>query len=121
MKARLGTMRLRKSGARRGTLVNVRAKLGNVRPQRSFSESDETSHLQLHLPGLCNSQVGNNKETEHQQLRHSRYKDNRFGKCIERKCIKQERALARPGGAREHSGMIRLEKVTIVIAVIGRG
>ena len=31
VKARLGTWRLRKSGARRGTLVNVRARLGNVR------------------------------------------------------------------------------------------
>ena len=29
--------------------------------------------------------------------------------CIERKCIKRNRALKRPGGSREHSGKIRLE------------
>ena len=45
------------------------AKLGNVKVQKSFSEANKARHLQLHLPRPRNSQVGNNKETEHQQLR----------------------------------------------------
>ena len=72
--ARLRTVKLKKSGAQRGTLVNVRARLGDVRPQRSFSESDETRHLQLHLPSPYNRQVGD--KAEHQQLHRLWLEDN---------------------------------------------
>ena len=60
-------------------LENVRTGLRNVRPQRSFLEADEARHLQLHLPGPRDSQVGNGKKTEYQQLRYSWLEDNRFG------------------------------------------
>ena len=45
-------------------LGNVKARLRNAKPQRSFSEADKARHLQLHLPGLCDRQVGD--KTEHQ-------------------------------------------------------
>ena len=69
MKARLGNVMF---GTVRIVTVRLKsAELGNVKVQRSFSEADKARHLQLHLPGPCNSQVGNNKETEHQQFRRS--------------------------------------------------
>ena len=135
VRARLGNMRLesvkarlRKSRARRVTLANIRVRLGNVRArlrksgaqrvtlvnvraQRSFSKADKARHLQLYLSGLCNIQIGNDKETEHQQLRRSWLEDNRFGKCIE-----QKRALKRPSGVRKHSGIIRLERFCFLLA-----
>ena len=77
-------------------------RLKNVKPQRFFSDPNKARHLQLYLPGP------DGNTTEHQQLRRSWPEDNRFGKCIEWKCIEQKRDLERPGGARKHSGMIRL-------------
>ena len=95
VRARLGNVKAR--------LGNVKEKLSNVRAQRSFLEADKARHLQLHLLGP------DNNTTEHQQLRQSWLEDKQFGKYIERKCIKRERALDRPGEAREHSGKIKLE------------
>ena len=83
VRAGLGAVRLESA-----KLKNVR--LENVKPQRSSSEAGKARHLQLHLPGPCDRQVGD--ETEHQQLRRSWFEDNRFGKCFERKCIERKRA-----------------------------
>ena len=40
-------------------------------------EGDETRYLQLYLRGPCDNQVGNSKETGHQQLRHLGLEDDR--------------------------------------------
>ena len=63
VKARLKSMKLKNIKAR---LVTIRTKLRNERPQRFFLKADKVKYLQLHLPGPCNSQVGNGKKAKYQ-------------------------------------------------------